>query len=248
MRDFPLFSGVRRAVPRAVGGILSGFPRGLLESTAAAERSKGRRDKVPSAAEDLSFDETAHADTCVVLLRSHGRDAGRGPRHVAGPPARAGARQTAPRLSRASPPAARRSASTPSGTSPADNPGVVNINTSKVVKRRRSFRDFFGDDMMERFFGPPGAPRRRPPSAARPRRAWARASSIDKDGYILTNRHVIDGADKISVTLADGKSYDAKLVGKDARTDVGPAQDRAEGAARPCSSSATPTRPRSASG
>ena len=43
---------------------------------------------------------------------------------------------------------------------------------------------------------------------------------IDKDGYILTNRHVVDGADEISVTFPDGKKYDAKLVGQDARTDV----------------------------
>jgi serine protease Do len=97
-------------------------------------------------------------------------------------------------------------------------PGVVNINTRKIVKRqqmRDPFRDFFGDDMMDRFFGPQGG---------RPERQTLTSLGsgfvIDKDGYILTNRHVIEGADQISVTLADGKNYDAKLVGKDARTDV----------------------------
>ena len=44
---------------------------------------------------------------------------------------------------------------------------------------------------------------------------------IDKDGYILTNRHVIEGADKVQVTLPGRKTYDAKIVGRDARTDVG---------------------------
>ena len=44
---------------------------------------------------------------------------------------------------------------------------------------------------------------------------------IDKDGYILTNRHVIEGADKVQVTFPGGKTYDAKIVGRDARTDVG---------------------------
>ncbi len=43
---------------------------------------------------------------------------------------------------------------------------------------------------------------------------------IDDDGYILTNRHVIDGADEISVTFADGSTLEAKVVGQDARTDV----------------------------
>lgn len=99
--------------------------------------------------------------------------------------------------------------------------GVVNINTSKVVKRDRGgrdpFRDFFGDDMMERFFGPQGGGGG---GERQTQRALGSGFVVDKEGYVLTNRHVIDEADQISVTLADGKRYDAKLVGKDARTDV----------------------------
>src|SRR5262245_39754531 len=84
--------------------------------------------------------------------------------------------------------------------------GVVNINTSKVVKRDRGsrdpFRDFFGDDMMERFFGPQGG-------GSGPERQTQRALGsgfvVDKAGYILTNRHVVEEADQISVTLANGK-------------------------------------------
>ncbi len=99
-----------------------------------------------------------------------------------------------------------------------DTPGVVNINTSKVVKRPQgSLRDFFGDDLFERF-APQG------PQGSTPRRQTQTSLGsgfvIDKEGYVLTNRHVIDGADDISVTLANGKSYAAKLVGKDSRTDV----------------------------
>ena len=101
------------------------------------------------------------------------------------------------------------------------NPGIVNINTSKVVKAknrlRDPFRDFFGDDFMERFFGPQGegGPR------SQTQRSLGSGFVVDKEGFILTNRHVIEGADKISVTFGvAGKSYDAKLVGKDARTDV----------------------------
>src|SRR5688572_3017165 len=97
-------------------------------------------------------------------------------------------------------------------------PGVVNVNTmKKVASGRRSqdpFRDFFGDDLMERFFGGPGG------DAPQSQRSLGSGFVVDKDGYILTNRHVVEGADKISVTMADGKRFDAKLVGRDARTDV----------------------------
>jgi serine protease Do len=100
-------------------------------------------------------------------------------------------------------------------------PGVVNINTSRVVKRERGgrdpFRDFFGDDLMERFFGPQG---NGGGGERQTQRALGSGFVVDKDGYVLTNRHVIDEADQISVTLSNGKHYDAKLIGKDARTDV----------------------------
>ncbi|HEY6552802.1 MAG TPA: trypsin-like peptidase domain-containing protein, partial [Vicinamibacteria bacterium] len=96
--------------------------------------------------------------------------------------------------------------------------GVVNINTSKVVKRPQgSLRDFFGGDLFERFApeGPRGTPR------LQTQTSLGSGFVIDKAGYILTNRHVVDGADEISVTFPGGaKTYDAKLVGKDARTDV----------------------------
>ena len=99
-------------------------------------------------------------------------------------------------------------------------PGVVNVNTTKKVAATRRggqdpFRDFFGDDLMDRFFGgPQGGP------DAQTQRSLGSGFVVDKDGYILTNRHVIEGADKIWVNLADGKRYEARLVGKDARTDV----------------------------
>jgi serine protease Do len=104
--------------------------------------------------------------------------------------------------------------------------GVVNINTRRTVRRRSSdpFRDFFGDDLMERFFGPQGDTPRGNGDRERQRNQTQRSLGsgfiIDAQGHILTNRHVIEGADQISVTLNSGKDYDAKLVGKDARTDV----------------------------
>jgi serine protease Do len=108
--------------------------------------------------------------------------------------------------------------------------GVVNINTKRTVRRRSSdpFHDFFGDDLMERFFGPqgdaPGQGQGQGQGRGRTERQTQRSLGsgfiIDAQGHILTNRHVIEGADQISVTLNNGKDYDAKLVGKDARTDV----------------------------
>jgi serine protease Do len=96
--------------------------------------------------------------------------------------------------------------------------GVVNISTSTVVRSRSrdAFRDFFGDDIVNRFFGPHGGG----DGDSQTQRALGSGFVIDKAGFILTNRHVVEGADKISVTLMNGKTYDAKLVGKDARTDV----------------------------
>jgi Do/DeqQ family serine protease len=101
------------------------------------------------------------------------------------------------------------------------NPGVVNINTSKTVRLPRGRTPFFGDDMMDQFFGP--APERE--EGDKPERRQTRTSLgsgfvIDKDGYILTNRHVVEGADQIDVAFPDGKRYEAKVVGQDARTDV----------------------------
>ena len=113
----------------------------------------------------------------------------------------------------------------------ATNPGVVNINTSKTV-RRPAFHDFFGDDMMERFFGQPAPDEERSPGGRERRQTQRSLGSgfvIDKDGYILTNRHVIEGADKVQVTFPGGKRYDAKIVGRDARTDVGLLKIEADG-------------------
>jgi serine protease Do len=101
-------------------------------------------------------------------------------------------------------------------------PGVVNINTSKVVRRQRGdqFREFFGDDMMERFFGPQGPQGEgRGRSGNETQRSLGSGFIVDKEGYILTNRHVVEGADQISVTIGR-RDHPAKLVGRDARTDV----------------------------
>jgi S1-C subfamily serine protease len=100
--------------------------------------------------------------------------------------------------------------------------GVVNIGTKKVVRRSRGnqegLQDLFGDDFMERFFGPQGNGGGGG-SDAQTQRSLGSGVVIDKDGTILTNRHVIDGADEITVSIGR-HDYPAKLIGKDARTDM----------------------------
>jgi serine protease Do len=101
-------------------------------------------------------------------------------------------------------------------------PNVVNISTTKIIKRRPMpspfgqhgpWRDFFGDDFFERFFGQ--IPRERT------QRSLGSGFIIDpQKGYILTNNHVIAGADEIAVKLDDGKEYHAEVVGRDPKTDL----------------------------
>ncbi|HEX9202511.1 MAG TPA: trypsin-like peptidase domain-containing protein, partial [Vicinamibacteria bacterium] len=105
------------------------------------------------------------------------------------------------------------------GVARRETDGVVNISTTKVVKHSvmdDPFRYFFGD-ARNPFSRPEG---RGEGPEKETQRSLGSGFIVDKEGYVLTNRHVVDGADAIRVTLANGKKYEAKLVGKDARTDV----------------------------
>ncbi len=93
-------------------------------------------------------------------------------------------------------------------------PAVVNIATEKMVTRT-PFP--FGDDPFFReFFGDQG----RRFSDIVPMRGAGSGFLVTADGYILTNNHVVAEADKITVTLASGKEYPAKLVGRDPTFDL----------------------------
>jgi serine protease Do len=102
-------------------------------------------------------------------------------------------------------------------------PSVVNISTTTVVKGiggpnpfGNAFRDFFGnDEFFDKFFGGNNGPRRE-----FKQKSLGSGVIIDKDGYILTNNHVVEKATSIKVKLSDGKEYDAKVIGKDAKTDI----------------------------
>ena len=99
-------------------------------------------------------------------------------------------------------------------------PAVVNISTAKTVRPRRPalpgprgpqmdpFEEFF-----ERFF-------QGQPNQSRKERSLGSGFIISADGYILTNNHVVDGADEIKVKLADGRSFNATIKGGDAKLDL----------------------------
>ncbi len=96
------------------------------------------------------------------------------------------------------------------------NPSVVSISTKSVKKVKDPFSDMFGDDMMRRFFGIP----RGGGETSQTVRSLGSGVIVSSDGYILTNNHVVDGADELTVKLENDKNYTAKIVGRDPQSDV----------------------------
>lgn len=99
------------------------------------------------------------------------------------------------------------------------SPSVVNISTTKIMKIKRlpggggPSNRFGSDEFFRHFFGD------------RPEREYKQNSLgsgfiISADGYIFTNNHVVEKADKIKVKLSDGREYDGEVKGKDANTDI----------------------------
>lgn len=90
-------------------------------------------------------------------------------------------------------------------------PAIVNISTTKTVRTPR--HPFLDDPFFRRFFGP---------QTPQERRVTNLGSGViaSKDGYILTNHHVIDGAEDIIVRLHDNREYKGRVVGMDSRTDL----------------------------
>jgi serine protease Do len=97
-------------------------------------------------------------------------------------------------------------------------PAVVTIRSARRVRAAQQF-PFLDDPLFRQFFGdgaPNRAPRERPPL----QQALGSGVIVSADGYILTNHHVIDGAEQISVDLSDRRSFQAKIIGSDAPSDL----------------------------
>jgi len=107
-------------------------------------------------------------------------------------------------------------------------PSVVNIRTIEKVSRRGPSFNGMDEDMLEFFrqfgFPVPGVPRQGPqnqPPQERPRpRGVGSGFILTSDGFVMTNAHVIDGADEVLITLTDKRELKATIVGADKRTDV----------------------------
>ena len=106
-------------------------------------------------------------------------------------------------------------------------PAVVNVSTRGHVEMQQQQNPFMNDPFFQQFFGGQGG------NNAPVQRQFQSLGSgviVDADkGYILTNNHVVENADKITVTLYDGRNFTAKVVGKDPETDVAVLQIKADG-------------------
>ena len=91
-------------------------------------------------------------------------------------------------------------------------PAVVNVYAAKVVQNRNPLLD---DPIFRRFFGVPGGP-----GGNQVQRSLGSGVIVDAGGLIVTNNHVIEGADEVKVSLADKREFEATLVLKDPRTDL----------------------------
>jgi serine protease Do len=98
-------------------------------------------------------------------------------------------------------------------------PSVVNISTTKTIKRDPRFDSLQNDPFFRRFFGDQFGRGGR--MAPQKQSSLGSGVIVTQDGYILTNNHVVDGADEIKVLLANNKKeFDGKIVGRDPRSDI----------------------------
>lgn len=112
-------------------------------------------------------------------------------------------------------------------------PAVVHIKTKTKARQvsnnqprqRNPFGDMFGGDMFEEFFNGPRM------QVIPEQQASGSGVIVSQDGYIVTNNHVVDGADEINVTLTNKKTYKASVIGTDPSTDL--AVIKIEGSALP---------------
>ena len=109
------------------------------------------------------------------------------------------------------------------------SPAVVNIDVETMVTEQPMVNPFQGNPFFEEFFGEEffGPQQRQSQPRKVPRRGKGSGFIVSKEGYILTNNHVVEDADKIKVTMLDGRTFDAKKVGQDPTFDLAVIQIKA---------------------
>jgi serine protease Do len=104
------------------------------------------------------------------------------------------------------------------------SPSVVGIKSERTVTReylQSPFGEPFGDDFFDYFFRRSPRQRQQQPRRYRePRTAQGSGFIISADGYILTNNHVVDGAEKVEIELTDGRTFTAEIKGTESESDV----------------------------
>jgi Do/DeqQ family serine protease len=90
-------------------------------------------------------------------------------------------------------------------------PAVVNVYAAKIVQNRNPFMD---DPLFRRFFGLPGG------QQEQMQRALGSGVMVDPSGLVVTNVHVIEGADQVKVSLSDKREFEAEVMLKDSRSDL----------------------------
>src|SRR5262245_45187344 len=91
-------------------------------------------------------------------------------------------------------------------------PAVVNVYAAKTVQNRNPLLD---DPIFRRFFGVPG--NQQPEQM---QRSLGSGVMVDPSGLVVTNNHVIEGADQVKISLSDKREFEAEIVLKDSRTDL----------------------------
>ncbi len=97
-------------------------------------------------------------------------------------------------------------------------PAVVNIDVESMVTQQPIANPFQGNPFFDEFFGEDFFGSQQPRKV--PRRGKGSGFIVSRDGYILTNNHVVEDAEKIRVTMLDGRTFDAKKIGQDPTFDL----------------------------
>jgi len=99
------------------------------------------------------------------------------------------------------------------GTVQKVSPAIVGINVIEIREYKDPFSNLFDDPFFQRFFGNRG-------TYSQEVKGLGSGYIISPDGYIVTNDHVAGNATKITVTLTDGRTFDAKVIGSDSASDI----------------------------